>query len=57
MTHGWYCHICYSSDPEDYDIIILCDSCLSKRPDNPKVAGPVIKCPEYCNCCRNIIGG
>ena len=56
MKQGWYCQICYSDDPSDYDIIMLCAGCLDKRPDRPKIKGPVTKCPSYCLCCRRLIG-
>lgn len=56
MEQGWYCQICYSEDPSDYDIILLCTKCLGKRPDKPKINGPVTDCPKYCNCCHGLIG-
>lgn len=55
MRAGNYYRVQYSSNPDDYDIILLCSECFSKRPDKLECCGSPEACGECCYSCHQII--
>lgn len=55
MRPGNYYRVQYSNDPNDYDVILLCNECFNKRPDKLEGYDGSEICGKCCYSCHRII--